>query len=62
MIVGMRDVRSLNWCRKGAKDFCDRHGIDWDTFRTTGVDQSEFEKTGDSMALQLVEKANENGR
>lgn len=57
MLIGMAEVRALKWCRKGAKDFCDFHGIDWEAFRTTGVPEEVMSATGDPRALQLIEKA-----
>lgn len=59
--IGMKDVRAQKWCASGAREFCQKHGIDWKEFRTEGVPVEVMEATGDSMALQLVEAA-KNGR
>lgn len=60
-LIGMKDVRKMNWCAKGARDFCEKHGIDWGQFRTVGVPAKVMLATGDAMAIKLV-KAAENGR
>lgn len=57
LIVTMHDVRAAHGCRKGAKAFCDRHGIDWMTFLRDGVGAQILIDTGDAMALNLVEVA-----
>ena len=60
-LIGMRDVRKMKWCAKGARSFCAAHGIDWEEFRTTGVPAETMLATGDAMAIELV-KAADNGR
>lgn len=66
ILIGMKDVRKKNWCAKGARTFCAKHGISWDQFRHDKTPISVMRATGDSMALQLVEAAElevkENGR
>lgn len=54
VIVTMRDVRGILGCSKGARDFCQRHGIDWQGFLDNGIPAERLEETGDAMALQLV--------
>lgn len=65
--VTMRDVRGVKGCAKGARAFCERHGIDWTAFLENGVDSGILDATGDHMALQLTAFARarveaENGR
>lgn len=57
ILISMKDVRKMKWCAKGARDFCKRHGIDWEQFRTVGVPAETMLATGDSMAASLVEAA-----
>lgn len=47
------------FCRRGARAWFARHGLDWDAFRRTGLDASVFLKTGDALALALVKHAQE---
>lgn len=62
VLIGMKDVRKQKWCAKGARDFCKRHGIDWEQFRTSGVSAETMLATGDSMAAKLVEAAQKENR
>lgn len=56
-LVFMQDIRSAKMCSRGARDFFKRHEIDWNRFLKEGLPASEFERTGDAMALQVVEVA-----
>jgi hypothetical protein len=58
MIVTMRDVRAAKMCSSGARQFFKRHGLDWSEFLQRGLPAEHFERTGDAMALQVVEVAN----
>lgn len=61
MLVNIRHAKhpDLNYCAKGCREFCKKHGIDVKAFMTVGVPEEEFLKTGDAMAIKLVEKARE---
>lgn len=61
IIVTMKDVRAAKGCSKGARMFCETHGINWSLFLKEGVRASVLEATGDAMALNLVKVA-KNGR
>jgi hypothetical protein len=61
MLIGMKEVRKMKWCAKGARDFCLRYGIDWKEFRTVGVTCERLLETGDARATEIV-KAAKNGR
>jgi hypothetical protein len=54
VIVTMRDVRAIHGCSRGARYFCQTHGIDWTSFLENGIDAEVLEATGDHMALQLT--------
>jgi hypothetical protein len=58
MKVTMRDLRAANVCGRGAKVFFERHNLDWRAFVNGGIDSAELQKTGDAMALHVVEVAN----
>lgn len=46
-------------CRRGARDWFARYGLDWDRFRTDGIDADTLLKTGDAFALAVVAHARE---
>lgn len=57
IIVKMDDVRAAHQCSRGARTFCERHGIDWSTFLKEGIAASVLETIGDAMGLQALEQA-----
>ncbi|CAM0071040.1 tail assembly chaperone [Vibrio phage K251 g3] len=59
MIVHVRDLRLMEpvYCINGTKEFFAKHGMDWKKFCKEGLDEEEFLKTGDIMAIKLVEAA-----
>ena len=57
MIVYMSDIRAAKMCSSGTRAFFERHGMNWSQFLKEGLPAEEFEKTGDAMALQVVEVA-----
>lgn len=57
VIVVLKDIRRLKYCSKGARTFFERHGLSWSDFLSNGIPASELEKTGDAMALHVVEVA-----
>jgi len=57
MIIYMSHIRRSGMCSKGTRDFFKKHGMNWCTFIKQGLPASEFEKTGDAMALHVVEVA-----
>ena len=57
MIITMRDVRACNMCAKGAREFFQRHNLSWQDFIKNGIDSALLEKTGDAMAIKVIENA-----
>ena len=55
-VVTLRDVKSVMQCRRGAKLWIDRYGLDWHQFRTVGLPVSVIEATGDALARKVLEK------
>jgi len=45
------------YCIPGLRLFFKRHGMDFRTFARNGLPEEDFLKTGDAMALKLVEFA-----
>jgi hypothetical protein len=62
VIITMRDVRAAQMCSRGAREFANRHGIDWRLFVTSGIPSEQLEATADPMALRIVEVARVNRR
>lgn len=61
MKIYMSDIRKANMCAKGTRAFFLARGWDFQEFLKNGLDEEFFIKTGDAMALQVVEVAR-NGR
>ena len=57
----MSDIRKANMCSRGTRAFFLARGWDFQEFLKNGLDEEFFIKTGDAMALQVVEVAR-NGR
>lgn len=56
-IVLHRHLRELGYCNRGARTWFVRHNLDWRAFLDRGLPSEDFERTGDAMALKLVEHA-----
>jgi hypothetical protein len=41
-------------CRRGARAWFDRYGLDWNAFRYDGIDSKQLLATGDAFALAVV--------
>jgi hypothetical protein len=41
-------------CRRGARAWFDRYGLDWDSFRRDGIDSETLLATGDAFAIAVV--------
>ena len=59
MRITMRDIRAAKMCSRGARQFFDRHGLDWGDFVRNGVLIEVIEKIDDAMAQQVVGVARE---
>lgn len=47
--VTVADVRAVNFCARGARQWFTRHGLDYSKFVTEGLPISQIEATGDAM-------------
>jgi hypothetical protein len=56
-IVRHEDVRALKYCNRGARQFFERHGLDWSAFLRDGVDEGVLAALGDHMANEAIEQA-----
>ncbi len=57
MLVLLEDAVVLGYCRRGCREFALRHGLDWDKFRTEGLDSSVFESIDDAMVADFLAQA-----
>lgn len=55
--ITMRDVRAAHMCSRGAREFFERHRLDWATFLKDGVPIEVIEAIPDAMAQKVVEVA-----
>lgn len=45
------------FCAAGARQWFERHGLDWGAFRREGIDSAVLLATGDALAAALVRHA-----
>lgn len=56
MKIYARDAVELGYCVKGIKEFCNKYCIDFKELVKYGVEEEVLKKTGDAMALKVIEK------
>lgn len=56
-IIRHEDMRTIKFCNRGAREFCARHGINWELFIKHGIDESEVVGIDDEMLRQVIEQA-----
>lgn len=54
-MVTMADLRRAKCCSSGARDFFQRHGLDWNAFLKEGIPVDTLAAIDDAMAQQVVE-------
>lgn len=58
MIITLEHVKKAGMCAKGAREFFKNNNlIEWSSFIENGIDSEVLIKSGDAMALQVVEVA-----
>ena len=58
MIIKMRDIRAAKMCSRGARQWFERNGLDWNDFLKNGVDSEKVLQTGCPIGKRVVEVAN----
>jgi hypothetical protein len=53
--VTIDDVRAAGHCVRGAREWFDRHGLDFRSFLREGIDEAEFLASGDGLAARIVD-------
>lgn len=61
LIVTHADMRALDYCNRGAREWFARHGLDWSRFITEGLPATDLLATGDHLAQAVVEVASQRG-
>jgi hypothetical protein len=61
MIITPQHLRACRMCRKGAREFFKKYGLDWHEFAKQGIDETKLLDTRDALATKLVTEAH-NGR
>ncbi len=56
-VVKHVDLVRLKFCNRGARQFFERHGIDWAEFMKNGLDSSVAGNIDDAMMEQVVAQA-----
>jgi hypothetical protein len=65
VIITLAHVRTVpnkpkaGFCTRGARAWFSGYGLDFDTFRTVGIDSDVILATGDPFAIRLVAHAKE---
>lgn len=57
MQITMSDIRRIQFCSRGARDFFLRHNLDWNEFVKNGLPEEVILATKDQMAIDVVEAA-----
>lgn len=63
MRVTVDDVRAAGHCVRGAREWFERHNLDFRAFLRDGIEEEEFLSSGDGLAERIValKRARENG-
>jgi hypothetical protein len=59
LIVTHADMRALDYCNRGAREWFARHQLDWSRFITEGLPATDLLATGDHLAQAVVEVASQ---
>ena len=51
------DLASIKFCNRGARQFFERHGLDWSDFLKNGIDAAAVEHIDDAMLQKVVDNA-----
>lgn len=57
MIVRLEDMHAVDFCNRGARQWCSEHGLSWSDFVSEGLEASMLLATGDAMAADVVAAA-----
>lgn len=60
--ITITDVRAAGHCARGAKDWFERHGLDFRAFLKDGASEEELLATGDALAVEVIKHKRERDR
>jgi hypothetical protein len=55
MIVTYQEAKELNYCNRGLRQFFDKHGLDYQEFKSHGIDHAVLAAINDAMANDLIQ-------
>lgn len=60
-MIGVRiihaDLAVEKFCNRGARQFFERHNLNWQSFIQHGIDSAEVEHIDDAMMARVIERA-----
>lgn len=56
-IVTLADIRSINYCSRGSREWFTRHGLNWSRFVSEGLPVEAFDGISDPMLKRAIEQA-----
>lgn len=59
--VYLSDTKGTGYCVDGQRRFFEAHRLDWRLYVREGVTFEELERTGDAIALAMIERAKRRG-
>lgn len=59
MIVTINDVRAAGLCVRGAREWSERHGFDFQDFIRNGIEADRLLASGDALSQRVIEKKRE---
>ena len=57
MLIQIKHIRGAGHCLDGARRYCNENGIDWRELVKSGVPEEQLLRTGNAIAIEVVEKA-----
>ncbi|MGO8241348.1 hypothetical protein ACC806_34990 [Rhizobium ruizarguesonis] len=60
--ITITDVRDAGHCVRGAREWFDRHGLDFRAFLKDGISEEDFLATGDAIAGEVVKSKHQRER
>lgn len=62
MIITITDIRAAGHCVRGAREWFERHGLDFRAFLKDGISADELLATGDGLAVEVIKHKRERDR
>lgn len=57
MKIYLQDIRSVKYCSRGARKFCELYDIDWEAFLKDGIEEDVLLQFDDAMVLEIITAA-----